>query len=148
MSDQDFFFDEDEQVSKPTTKSSAKPAGKSPSKSAAKPSPSAPAKGNQSRAPKGASAAQPATSSTGTFFEQQVSVSVAALLVVVGLLIGVIIGVLVAPGQTESSISTTSPTGSATAPELTSDQLQSGELPAGHPDISGTATGSAETTTN
>jgi len=72
--------------------------------------------------------------------------AVAALLVVIGLLVGVIVGVLVAPGQTDSTSGTTGITN--TAPALTSDQIQSGELPAGHPDVSGTASGTPDAGTN
>ena len=140
MSDQDFFFDEDEQTGKSSSKS--------PAKSAAKGTPAR----AQKSAPAAGPAAAPAASKGGSFFDQSVSMSVASLLVVIGLLVGVIVGVLVAPGQTSSSIP--GPQSATTAPELTSDQIQSGELPAGHPPIdgaSGSATdtaGSAETTTN
>ena len=72
--------------------------------------------------------------------------AVAALLVVIGLLVGVIVGVLVAPGGSDSTSSTTGITN--TAPSLTSDQIESGELPAGHPEISGAASETPDAGTN
>lgn len=141
MSDQDFFFDEDERSSAPAKAAPSKPAGKA---SAARPQ------------QKGATRPQTPAASSGSFFEQKVPLSVASLLAVIGLLLGVIIGVLVAPGRGGADIG--SPTGTSAAPPLSSEQLQSGELPPGHPDISGMTgtettgtgetTGSVETTQN
>jgi uncharacterized protein YneF (UPF0154 family) len=126
VSDQDFFFDEEEQPAKPA--SAPKGQAKRPSASAA-PRP---------RSGKGASA-----SVGGSFFEQNVSMTVASLMTVVGLLVGVIIGFVLAPDNAQ----TASPAASQTAPTLTEEQLQSGQLPPGHPDISGmTPTGSVPAT--
>lgn len=123
MSDQDFFFDEDEQ----------------PKKEAAKPAPAA---------KKGASApaktAAPAASGV-----QSVSMTVTALVGVIALLAGVIIGIVLPVGGGSEPVPTsvTAPTtgaGGSSAPQLTPEQLQGGELPAGHPDIGG-STAATET---
>lgn len=130
MSDQDFFFDEEDEP----VKSAPSPR----SKSTARTEPA------RSGAPR---PRQSAPSSSAGFFDQSVSMAVAALMTAIGLLVGVIAGFLIAPGG--SARNTGSPvTGLEQAPALSGDQLQSGELPAGHPDISGMATapGSAETT--
>lgn len=131
MSDQDFFFDEDEQPKQPA-KQSAKSSDSTKSSTPAA-APSAP----------------------GT-----VTTTVTALVGVVALLIGVILGIFVGqslagpsipvttsvPGQTGGAV------GTEQAPQLTPEQMQGGELPQGHPDIgsmgggSTGATGSAETT--
>lgn len=125
MSDQDFFFDEEEETVAPA-KQSAKPSTKS---SATKSSSAKSAPAARKSAP-----VEAAPAAGAGFFEQSVSMSVAALMTVIGLLVGVIIGFVVAPDG-GTSVSTTG-TGAA-APQLSSDQLQSGDLPAGHPDISG-----------
>lgn len=130
MSDQDFFFEDEERTEE-----------------------SAPAK---------ASAKQPAAKAGSAaagvpFAQQSVSMTVAGLVAVCTLLVGVIVGILL-PG----SAATVNPVvpGTSSAPQLTPEELGSGELPAGHPDISdmggpeglpstgGTATGSGETTAN
>lgn len=123
MSDQDFFFDEEE------TEAPAKPEKKASSPGRAKPS------------------AAPAQQQ---FFQQSVSMTVASLVAVIALLLGVIVGFLIPRGP-----STTATDTGAVAPQLSPEQLQSGQLPPGHPDISGmtggqattgTATGAAEAT--
>lgn len=124
MSDQDFFFDEEDEA--------AAPAAKDPSPAAAKRSQPAPAK----------RAAQPATASPA-FFEQSVSMMVAALMTVIGLLVGVIIGFVIAPDGGGTVAPTTG--SSVPAPQLSPEQLESGELPAGHPPV-GEMGGSGETT--
>jgi hypothetical protein len=122
VSDQDFFFDEEEESAKPApqteSKGSAKTVGKSP-------------------APRPRQTASPSASG-GSFFEQNVSMAVAGLMTVIGLLIGVILGYVVAPDAVATNTGITG-TGTGTAPSLTQDQLNSGSLPAGHPDISGVA---------
>jgi len=137
VSDQDFFFDEDETTvtgTKETVKTSAKPESKpapAARKTVPKPADTKPA------------AAKPAGGSP-SFFEQSVSLTIASLMTVIGLLVGVIVGFLVAPdgGTVATGTPATTVTGSdATAPQLSDDQLSSGALPEGHPDI-----GSASTT--
>jgi hypothetical protein len=130
VSDQDFFFDEDEApqaAPKSESKSSAKTTGKSPA-----PRP----RQNTSQA------------SGGSFFEQNVTMAVAGLMTVIGLLVGVIIGYVVAPDATGAVSNTGSLGTGAAAPSLTEDQLNSGQLPAGHPDISGMASESVPATSN
>ncbi|MBF4510234.1 MAG: hypothetical protein ISP10_07160 [Aeromicrobium sp.] len=128
MSDQDFFFDEEDD---------------------AQPSPARPAKTEQRKAApaprstssKGESASSPA------FFEQSVSMMVAALMAVIGLLVGVIIGFVIAPADGGSAVPTSPASSSAPAPLLSPDQLESGALPEGHPPIdSMTGDMGAETT--
>jgi len=128
VSDQDFFFDEEEETVKKAPKASASSA----------------AKGSPGRvAPAARKSAAPAAASAG-IFEQNVSMTVAALMTVVGLLVGVIIGFVVAPD--DSSVAG-GPVGEAPAPQLSEDQLQTGELPEGHPDISGMGGSAAPTGT-
>ncbi len=131
MSDQDFFFDEDE---KPSAKKETKPAPKGGASSS-----------NARPAAKNApAAAAPASSVTYT---------VAALIAVAALLLGMIVGILL-PVNVGSQTTATSntgvsgPTGGTSAPALTNEQMQSGQLPAGHPAIGGSsgATGSATST--
>ncbi len=129
MSDQDFFFDEEEETAREAAKSSSKSGAKAapaPRKSAPKPD------------------TQVAASSASPF-EQSVSMTVAALMTAIGLLVGVIIGFVVAPDSPTVSNGTATDTGVA-APQLSEDQLNSGELPAGHPDI-GSVTPTATTET-
>jgi flagellar basal body-associated protein FliL len=121
VSDQDFFFDEEEE---------AAPAPKRAERSAksAKPAPTA----------------QPAASQS--VFSQDVSMSVAALMAVIALLIGVIIGIVLPVGGSGSATPAATSSGAVVpAPQLTEDQLNTGELPAGHPDISDMSAGTTET---
>lgn len=117
MSDQDFFFDEDEAPAKETA---PKKAGSS-DKAAAKAAPAA-----------GAATAV-----------QTVSMSVAALIGVIALLAGVIIGIVIPVGGGANVPAPTgvqtpgAPGGDSAAPQLSPDQLNSGELPEGHPPIGG-----------
>ncbi len=122
MSDQDFFFDEEED---------AKPAPKK-----------AQVAQKQSAAPVVASGGQ-------SFFEQDVPMLIAALMTAIALLVGILVGVLIPTGSKVANSSTSAPT--APAPQLTQDQINSGQIPANHPDLggmtgSGVASGSAETT--
>ena len=143
MSDQDFFFDEEETAS--AEDKATKPAR------AAKAEPKTPAKSPAKAAPvarKSAPSAESKASSAASLFEQSVSMALAALMTVIGLLIGVIIGFVVAPDA--ATVSTDTPAASngsgSAAPQLSDEQLQSGTLPEGHPDISSMgATGTAET---
>lgn len=121
MSDQDFFFDEDE-----------KPASSAPAKKAS---------GGSAKAPsKTSSAAAPAPSAAS------VSMTVAILIGVIGILIGAIGGIFVGRGLASTTVAApavTAPaagTGTGDAPQLSPEQLQ-GDLPSGHPAIgSGAAT--------
>lgn len=123
MSDQDFFFDEDE---KPAAKT---PARKASGSGAAKPAATA-------SAPSAAPAVTAAT----------VTMTVAVLIGVIGILIGAIGGIFVGRSLASTTVATPalgapSVTGTGTsAPQLSPEQLQ-GDLPSGHPAIgSGAAT--------
>lgn len=132
MSDQDFFFDDEE------VEESPKGGPKKPSKGGSTTPPVKPAK---------PVIAAPATEGV-SFFEQAVPMQVVALVAVIALLLGVIGGFFLAPKPVSAPITTTLPaTGTSTgtmgtggAPSLTEDQLNTGELPSGHPDVSGDAT--------
>lgn len=114
MSDQDFFFDDDE---KPIEATEEKPT-----------------RAQGQKKPVTRQAAAP----SGT---QSVTMTVAALIGVVALLVGVIIGILIPAGASPSStVTPTANTGTVSAPQLSPDQLETGELPPGHPDL-----GAAET---
>lgn len=137
VEDQDFFFDEesDNKPSKPAPK--AKPAGGAKKAAPAK---AAPAK----------AAATPA-SSDAPMYLQTVTMGIAGLLAVCALLVGVIVGMFIPRGGATESLGTagtiTAPQGGGgTAQPLTPDQLNNGELPAGHPNIGGNTTGSAGAT--
>lgn len=136
MSDQDFFFDEEETTVTGTTET-VKP----PAKSGKTPAPAARTSAPKPRAA-GPAVAKPAGGSA-SFFEQQVSITVASLMTVVGLLLGVIVGFLVAPDGgtvTTATPATTATDSSAAAPQLSDEQLSSGALPEGHPDIGSMST--------
>lgn len=147
MSDQDFFFDEDET----TAAEAAKPASKSASK--ATPGRSSAAKATPAAKTTPAAKAPAAKAAPASAGGSQVSLTVAALMTVVGLLLGVIIGFVLPGGGSSTTTGTTTTgapagmggTGSA-APQLSEDQLQSGELPPGHPPVASSE--SSETTTS
>jgi len=129
VSDQDFFFDEDE-----------KPAQKAPGKTAKPGAKSAPVKSSK-----------PAPSQTAGGIE--LTWTITALIAVVTLLLGVIVGYAIPKGSTVDTTGTPTGQSQIQAPQLSPEEIQSGQLPAGHPDIggmsgSGTTTGSAETTGN
>jgi hypothetical protein len=117
--DQDFFFDEEETAIEE------------------KPVPAAKAKKTKvtdtAAAPVGAVGPAAAV--------QTVTMTVAALIGVIALLVGVIIGIVIPVGGAGSVPQPTTTGTSATAPQLSEDQLQGGALPEGHPDISGMPTG-------
>jgi hypothetical protein len=141
VSDQDFFFDEDE--AKPAAKTTPKPATKSASTD------------KSASAAKSAPAAKPdaavAASDAGTpIFDQSVTMAIAALLMVIALLVGIIIGFFLggamtpAPAATATDvapITATDPGTGATPGQLTQEQINAG-MPAGHVpvDAAGTAT--------
>lgn len=138
MSDQDFFFDDDEGPKKPA-KSETDTSKSTSAKKPASPGPSS-AKTSSPSAPEAAYAVP--------FFERDTTMAVASLLAVIGLLVGVIGGYLLAGSLTNPAASVPPATNGAVAPApggtpgaLTPDQLKGGQLPAGHPTIpSGTAT--------
>jgi hypothetical protein len=72
--------------------------------------------------------------------------TIAGLIGVVALLAGVIIGILIPTGTSQPAV-TTPTTPAVSAPELTPEQLQNGELPQGHPEIGGGTTGGTPTET-
>jgi len=122
VSDQDFFFDEDEKPAKPAASKS------SPKSSSAKP------------------AAKSAPAPSGGI---ELTWTVTALIGVVALLLGVIVGYAIPKGTDIASPDTTATQTGTNAPQLTPEQLSSGQLPAGHPAIGGatsTAPASGETT--
>ncbi len=127
MSDQDFFFDEDDQPKKDAPKSGGVKKGSGSSRTAA-------------------AAAAPAA-------EQSVSVTVTALVAVVAVLLGVIIGIFVGRGLATPAVpgvgagATIEGGGATEAPQLTPEQLEGGALPEGHPEIGGGGPGGAATDT-
>ncbi len=126
MSDQDFFFDEDDQpAEKPAEKAAATPAQKTTSGTTAAPRPA-------SRAA-----------------AQTVSYTVAGLIGVCTLLLGVIIG-LALPSDDVASSTTSNPLISAPvqdAPQLSPEQMQAGVMPEGHPPVDGGEAAPTETAT-
>jgi len=120
VSDQDFFFDEDE-----------KPAGKPAQKQGSNPSAKdVPVKGKSASAPSGGI---------------ELTWTITALIGVVALLLGVIVGYAIPKNAQE--VTAGSPA-QQTAPQLSPEQLSSGQLPSGHPDIgpsSATATAAPST---
>ena len=126
MSDQDFFFDEEGEASAPPAKDSSTTGAKSTPASAPR------------------SPARQAAATSPAFFEQSVSMMVAALMTVVGLLVGVIVGFVLAPGGTVGGGAISTGT-QVPAPQLSPEQLESGDLPPGHPAI-GEAGGADEAT--
>jgi hypothetical protein len=138
VSDQDFFSEGEE--TEPKDDKATKASGKTaPAKSGPKPASKAPAKATATAT----KAPQPETS----FFDQTVTMAMAILLAVVGLLLGMIVGYFVFSGGAQTtatapdSLQTPSTTGTGTAaPPLTQDQLNAGQLPAGHPKVGGSTT--------
>lgn len=123
MSEQDFFFDEEEQAAaeKPVAKKTDSPSATAPGK--------------------------PAVVAAGA---QSVSMTIASLIGVVALLAGVIIGIVLPVGASTDVPAPTTPAGTESqAPQLSPEQLESGQMPPGHPQVgapAGEATGSATTT--
>jgi len=69
--------------------------------------------------------------------------TVAILIGVIGILLGAVIGLFVGKSMAVPSVTagTGAPAATQQAPQLTPEQLQGGELPAGHPSVGGAATG-------
>ncbi len=137
MSDQDFFFDEEDE--KPAKAEKAAPAKAPGRKASAATSSPAAAKTPSRPAP---------ASDGGSFFDQEVNMGIAALAVVIALLLGMLLGVLIGQSRANNAALLNVPaatnTGGGSAPPLSQDQLKSGQLPAGHPSIG--ATGSTTAT--
>lgn len=111
MSDQDFFFDDEEQSEPKAKEAAPKQTGKATAQGSASPS---------------------------ALSGIELTWTVTGLIAVVALLLGVIVGYAIPKsGNTVGTVQT----GSAgqTAPQLTPEQMSSGQLPAGHPDIGGAA---------
>jgi hypothetical protein len=137
VSDQDFFFDEDD--AKPVEKT----APKKPSSSARTTGPrKAPASKPSASKPSARTTPAP-TAETGSFFDQDVNMAIAALLVVCGLLLGMALGLWIGETRAAGAVADTgltapaAATGGSTAPPLTQDQLNSSQLPTGHPALGG-----------
>jgi hypothetical protein len=149
VSDQDFFSEgEQTEVDEKATKAPAKGVKSTAAKSSANRPASRPAaKGGSGTAPK--SAASKAPQPEPSFFDQTITMAMASLLAIIGLLLGVIIGYFIfsgGAGQVPSTPATgslqtpgTTATGTA-APPLSQDQLNKGQLPAGHPQLPGSST--------
>jgi hypothetical protein len=123
VSDQDFFFDEDDKSAKTSGSSAAKKTGSSASRTGS---------GSSNKG-----AAAPASAQT-------VSMTVAVLIGVIGILLGAVIGLFVGKSMAVPTVAVAPGAGTSTtqqAPQLTPEQLQGGQLPAGHPSVGGTATG-------
>lgn len=123
MSEQDFFFEEE-----PDAKGSSAKGSKAPVTTSSKSS----------------SAAAPAPAPS----DQSTTWAVAALIGVMGLLLGAILGFVLGTTLARSNTATTAVTpapitGTQPAPELTTEQIAAGELPAGHPAVN--ASGTSET---
>lgn len=112
MSDQDFFFDEDERPAAKTGGKKASTSGK---------------------------ASSPAPRDEALVTAQGVAPIVVVLIGVIGLLLGAVIGLFIGKGMatpagTASNIGV--PAASVIpAPQLTEEQLSTGELPSGHPQV-------------
>jgi hypothetical protein len=144
VSDQDFFFEDEPQAPKPSGKGSKAPASSAPTPR----TPKAPA----------AAASTPVTRAADplAIADQSTTWAVASLVGVCGLLLGLILGFMLGTTLAKNASTAALPTPAVTATtpstvsgggsELTTAQLASGELPAGHPAINIPATSSATAT--
>jgi hypothetical protein len=146
VSDQDFFFDEDEAAAEPAETPSRSDSGKKGVSSKPAPAKSAPAKP--------VAATQPAADA-GSLLDQDVTLTIALLMSVIALLFGLIGGYLLgmssASTAVPASVAAPADTGAAGAAgeaggatPLTPEQVQGG-MPAGHPAV-GSAAGSQTAT--
>jgi hypothetical protein len=142
LSDQDFFFeDEEDDAEKTASKKPAAKGASSASKSSPKPAGRPAAKSSPAKAaPAKAAAPQ---QEQGGFLAQQVSMTVVGLIAVIALLVGVI-GGYVLGGASQPPQEAAAPA-TQQAPTLTQEQINAGQLPAGHPSISGGAASGAAT---
>jgi hypothetical protein len=156
VSDQDFFFDDDEPKPAKSAKSAKPTSGKA---AASKGKPSGSSGKPAGRKPAADDAPRTSPPSGGTFMNQSIGMPIASLLVVIGLLVGVIVGFFMGgamqsqgPAVTGTGIISgtgatgtgttgtgTTGTGTGTPGQLTPDQIQQG-LPAGHPSVPSTTT--------
>jgi hypothetical protein len=145
VSEPDFFFDDEPETPNPATKAPKAPkAASSSSKGAAsKPAASKPAASKPAPTKKPAAVVEEPVES---FADQPTTWAIASLIGVCGLLLGLILGFLLGTTLTKNATlatSATSATPAITAPAavsgggstLTTAQLSSGQLPAGHPKI-------------
>ena len=154
MSDQDFFFDDDEPKPAKPAKSAKSTSGKA---AASKGKQSGPSTKPAARKPAVDDAPRAFAPSGGGFMDQSMGMPIVSLLVVIGLLVGVIVGFLIGGAmQSQSTTATgtgvisgtgttgtgTGTTGTGTPGQLTPGQIQQG-LPAGHPSVSGATTPTA-----
>jgi len=143
--DQDFFFEDEPQAPKPSGKGS-----KSAAPAASKPKAPAAKTASAKAAP---ATATPVTDldESASFADQSTTWAVASLVGVCGLLLGLILGFMLGTTLAKNAAATAAvatPAVTATTPSavsgggstLTTAQLQSGQLPAGHPAISTPAT--------
>ena len=133
MSDQDFFFDEEDEKPARTQKSAAKSSSKSTGSTTA---------AARTASAKAAPAKAPEPSGEGFLFESMtVSKGIAVLVVVCALLLGLAAGILIGQSRAQTIAVSSVPAVSTgqTAPQLTQEQLNSGSLPAGHPSVGATS---------
>lgn len=126
MSEQDFFFDDGDEKPAEESQESKGSKGSEPKKKAPV------AKSRPSR---------PASSQAPSFWSQSVNMTVTSLVALIALLMGVIVGIVLPVGSSTSADTVPDPTASAPAPSLTPEQLESGQMPEGHPDLSGMSEG-------
>jgi hypothetical protein len=144
LSDQDFFF-EDEEADTTEKTEAKKPAAKNGAASKAAP------KAASKPVVKAEPAEKAEQAASGSFFDQSVTMAMASLIAVIALLVGVIGGFLLGGSNTAGEVpasSAVAPAGT-TAPQLTPEQMNSGKLPQGHPTVgagAGAAAGSKAAT--
>jgi hypothetical protein len=145
VSDQDFFFEDEPQAPKPSGSRSKAPAAP------ASPKPRTPTASDATVSTPVTGAADPLA-----IADQSTTWAVASLVGVCGLLLGLILGFMLGTtlAKNAATASVTTPAVSATTPAavsgggstLTTEQLASGQLPAGHPAVNIPATSSATAT--
>jgi hypothetical protein len=126
VSDQDFFFEDD-----------AKPAEKSDNKAKK----ATPASGSANKG-----GTRPAASPTGGGDGQSVTMTMAIMFAVIGLLLGVVIGLFIGNMVSPPAAATVTSPSTQVAPVLTDEQMNAGQLPAGHPAVTASGTPAPSTT--
>ncbi len=132
MSDQDFFFDEDDETREGGSKDAE---GAAKDRSSRKPADKPSRPKAEARRPEPAS---------GSFFEQSTTMAIASLIGIIGLLLGVIVGFVMSgmlgaaavPAPVAGQMTPVPGNSSGSPGALSNEQLQQG-LPAGHVPISG-----------
>jgi hypothetical protein len=146
VSDQDFFFDEDEAPAEKPAKAGKAQAPVSKAAASPRKRPAA-----AKTTPKAATPAEDTGTDAVPFAEQTVTVLIAGLLMVISLLVGAIIGFLLGgtstvPATTGIPEAAAPAGGTGTEPgPLTNEQMQGG-MPAGHPAVAQTGTAGATAT--